>query len=407
MKPDLAAKLTLADIFGSNRLFNSRPCPRSRDWLPEDPVTLEMLTGGMLTVVGDMPTLCAASVATPAALQLLRDVGHRLPRTILPFSDDEEHRHHLQNALRQGLEIVLQHAPHPEEARHDSCWIDLRLLSWLNNKAHLGELVPAACRPSRRLGCPTTLVNAAQQGFPFVIKAATDESTGGGHAVMICRNFSDLQQAQRLFNRCSQLVVEDYMAIARNLCLNYAVNSQGEIDYLGSGEQITDSAGHYYGNWFDAQSAAPPDALQAGEAVVRKGFERGYRGVVGIDVAILDCGRSVVYDLNFRLNGSTAPLLLADSIRQHYCMPVLCLATFRGNHTYEVMRKGIYRAVQEQSFVPLVSCDPTASRALCGPPRTGGLILGESRQHVRRQIPLLRSLGLELLRPADEGLWPP
>ncbi len=408
MKPDLAAKLTLADIFGSNRLFNPRPCPRSRDWLPEDPVTLEMLTGGMLTVVGDMPTLCAASVATPAALQLLRDTGHSLPRDILQFTHDEDHRHHLRETMGRGLRIALQHAPHPDEARPESCWIDLEVLSWLNNKAHLCTLVPDAHRPRRRLACSTTLIPAAaENGFPVVIKAATDETTGGGCAVKICRDHRDLQEAQRVFGQCSQIVIEDYMAIARNLCLNYAVNSQGRIHYLGSGEQITDSAGNYYGNWFDGHGDAPPDAIRAGETVVRKGFERGYRGFVGIDVAVLSCGRSMVYDLNFRLNGSTAPLLLADSIRQRFGKPVLCLAAFRGGDDYGVMLKGIYRAVQEHIFVPLVSCDPKASKTSSGRPRTGGLIIGESRQHVRRLIHTLRSLGLELLRPADEGIWPP
>lgn len=397
---ELLPKMCLEAIYGENLAFCPRPAPETCTWLPRDPVVLEMLTGGMLTVSENMPVLCAASVATPLGLQLLRDAGFSEPRTY-PFSNREDHDRQQAVLLKQGFRLALQHAPHPDAPTPKNCWIDPRLLSSLNNKGHLADLVEVPYLPDRSLVAPGELHHLLKAcRFPLVIKVASYETTGGGWDVAICRNANDVHHARQTFQHCRQVVVEEFLPISRNLCLNYAILPHGEITYLGSAEQITDETGKYYGNWFTTEDNAPSDAIAAGTRIAKKGFEKGYRGCVGMDTAVLESGGIRIYDLNFRLNGSTAALLLAEGIRNRYGQPVMRLAGLKCPKGFEYMVNAIYKAMHEGIFVPLVTCDPRATGIPDEAPRSSGLILGRTRSHVQKRCARLQKLGLEVLSPA-------
>jgi hypothetical protein len=89
-----------------------------------------------------------------------------------------------------------------------------------------------------------------------------------------------LKSAERLFQPCAQIVVEELLGIVRNPCLNFAVMSDGEVCYLGFADQDVTAAGKYRGNWIDRSSPIPQAAVDAAMEPVRRGAALGYRGVV-------------------------------------------------------------------------------------------------------------------------------
>lgn len=172
--------LTLADIFGAESIMSPRPSPNAETWLPQDAAALDLLTGGTMAVLGDMPVLCSASVSTPEGMRLLHDAGFRLPETIHRFRGSSDYLQVLSELTGRGHTIVVQHV-HPEaDLAETSCWIHPAILSFLNNKKNLEHLVDASHLPNRCIMSTKQLNSSVSASdLPLVFKAATDESTGG------------------------------------------------------------------------------------------------------------------------------------------------------------------------------------------------------------------------------------
>ena len=392
----LEPTLTLGDIFGTELLYSPRASPNACAWLPCDEAVLDMLTGNQLTILGSMPILCAAGVSSPEALGLLHDAGFQVPAAPCRYRDGADYLRLLSDLSGSGRKIVVQHVHPIAELAPDTCWVPPATLSFLNNKGNLAELVDAPHLPARRIVTTDRLrAKPSPPNLPLVLKAVTDESTGGGIDVVICGTAEELDRAAAYFGACADVVVEDFIEIGRNLCLNYAVTAAGRITYLGCAEQVSDAQGKYHGNWIDAESEAPAVAVEVGVHVVRAGLDRGYWGCVGVDMAIEEDGRVVVFDLNFRLNGSTAALLLAESVRSSLGQPVIRLRSWRGKGTYREMLNAAYTAMGKGLLLPLNSYDPVAGGQPHAPPRMAGLIIGGSRDEVNEREGELAALGLE------------
>jgi hypothetical protein len=212
--------------------------------------------------------------------------------------------------------------------------------------------------------------------------------------VVLCETPADSKRAEKVFGICTSIVVEEFLHIARNLCLNYAVTPTGEILFLGCAEQICDPDGMYLGNWLGKTLEAPPEAVAVGRQIVRKGFSLGYSGLAGIDMAVLDDGRIMVYDLNFRINGSTTPLLLADSVMETFGHPLIKLDRFAGVGTYREMLAVIYKELGKGKLVPLASYDPEAGGYQGGQPRLTAMLLGETKDEIDKYKRELEAPGL-------------
>ena len=393
----LQSKTYFSSIYGREFIFTVRASPNACRWLPQSEIVLDMLTAGMLTITGDMPYVCAASVSTPEGLGLLRDAGFRIPSVIYRYVDATDYLALISNLCREGREIVTQHV-HPVNEIPPVCsWIEPSVLSFVNNKANMGELVPNPYVPHREIVPVNRLVHSDMIGrLPVVVKVSTDESTGGGGDVRICRTLSDVRLAASSFEESGKVVVEEYLPIRQNLCLHYGVTGEGDVSYLGFAEQVSDEEGLYQGNWLDAQCPCPAEAIEAGAAIARAGFERGYFGVLGIDIAVLEDGTCRVFDLNFRGNGSTPAVLYADSILDHCHAPVLRFRRFLGKGNYREMLNAVYRAMARGMLLPLGSCDPEAGSYREERPRLIGLIPGQTREDVLEKERKLTELGLSL-----------
>jgi hypothetical protein len=116
--------------------------------------------------------------------------------------------------------------------------------------------------------------------------------------------------------------------------------------------------------------------------VVRRAAALGYRGIAGIDLAILDDGEILVLDLNFRLNGSTAALLLAPEILREKGTALMHLRSFSDARGFAQMAETIRAAMQRGTLLPLVIYNPEAAGHAGKPARVGALVLGDSKEQI-------------------------
>jgi len=374
--------LSLDEIFGKQIYY---PCasPNACRWLPSGRAVLNGLTGGQLTLAGTMPVLCSRGVSSEPALQLLRDAGFPVPSRLYQFSTGEENIVQLQRLSSAGRRIVVNHSHPVNELPAEKCWVPPGLINYLNNKANLGEIVPAAHVPERRLLTMEQLRHDLDTfTYPLVIKAAVNESSGGGGDVQICRNCADVESLPAEFCTAERLVMEEYFPEFLNLCLNYVLMADGQVVYGGCAEQVSDEHGFYQGNWLDRALKLPELVLKLGNHIADKGVAAGYYGFLGIDVALLPDGRVMAFDLNFRANGSTTALLFSNSIVCHTGKTVMRLRSWRSRIGYRHLLKIAYSLLQSGSFLPLWSYDPQADGLRESEARLGGLLIGFNREEV-------------------------
>ncbi len=388
--------MTMAEIYGKDLFYSPRIPSNMSDWLPQDEATIDSLTAGQLTIMGELPVLCARGVSTRAGLQLLETAGLPVPASCYQYADGQDYFDMLSGLISVlGSSVAVQHVHMCDDLPVESSWVRPDLLSFLNNKGNLAALVPERYLPGREVVSVRDLTKKSRlKTFPLVFKAVTDQSSGGGCDVVICRSAEELPAIERLFSSCDQVVAEEYLDIGQNLCLNYAVFPTGEVTFLGAAEQVVDDRGNYLGNWIEKGLQVPDEAVEAGRQLAAEGFTRGFWGCVGIDVAVLNNGGICVYDLNFRVNGSTAALLLADSIFSATGSRVARLCSMKSTISYEAMLEVAYRAIDDKIFLPLGSYDPVAGGQKGAPSRLSGLVLGENRTDVGRHLDFLAKRGV-------------
>lgn len=387
--------MTLAEAYGSGRLYSPRASDNAVTWLPRDRAVLDSFTGGQLTIAGDMSVLCAAGVSTTEGLAMIRDAGFPVASNISRFTEEADYRRLLRPWDNGNGDIVLVHRQPTDELSPESCWVSPDTLSFVNNKSNLSVLVEDGLVPQRRVVKVGRL--AAEIGvddLPVVLKAVTDESTGGGYDVLICDDPRALSEADSHFASCEEVVVEDFICIDRNLCMNYAVSSEGLVTYLGSAEQVSAADGSYQGNWIDAGSEPPTEVVEAGARAVSAGYRRGYWGLVGVDAAVQEDGRAWLFDLNFRANGSTSALLMAPGLRADPEREVLRYRSFLMQGDFLDLLRAVSRAIEEGLFLPLSLYDPSANGHAPSPARMNGVVPGGSREEVAEKILRLGDLGL-------------
>jgi hypothetical protein len=354
---------------------------------------MDNATGSTLPVSGTMPLVCARGVVTPCGLALMRDAGLAPPPELLPYTGETEYLLILRDLAARGRRLVVQYLHPAEDIPPGDSWVQPGLLSYLNNKANLPALVPASALPSRRLLATSRLPELRAEPRPFVLKAVTDESSGGGLDVLICRDSSDLERAPAFFAAVDRVVVEGYLQFARNLCLGFAVFPGGRAEYIGAAEQASRADGRFDGNWLLRDRPVPDAAVAAARHTVEAAAALGYRGYAGIDVGVLETGQVKVFDLNFRINNSSAILLLADSIVRHHPFTVARLAGWRCEKGFDIMVSEARKAMERGDLLPLGVYDPRAD-GRDRPPLLRALLLAASTEEVSEKEQVLAARGL-------------
>ncbi|GGE18632.1 ATP-grasp domain-containing protein [Marinithermofilum abyssi] len=371
--------LTLKEIYGPGHIFNPRTSFQQLGWFPEDHASIDFMTGRELVVAGDMPVLCSQAVTTDVVINLLKEAGLEPASERYVYSTAGEYREILRNLSKGNEKVVLQF-PHPAgELNEKSYSIQPELLAYLNNKASIDQLVPEENRPFRSV---ITRLSEIPHPLPIVIKVATGQPASGGVGVVICRTEEDLRYACQLFKDAESVVVEEFLPIVRNYCVQFVVTAKGKILYIGSSEQIVDERGRYMGNWIDHREV-PEEVILTGRKIIERAKVLGYVGVAGFDIVITQEGDCYVLDLNFRLNGSSAALLLRDRIEEVYGAKRMCLHFFWNIQCdFDRLIRVVRQKMEEGRLIPLSIYDPNASPYRDAPGYLSGLLLGDSRKDV-------------------------
>lgn len=390
--PLLKPALRLSDIFPATHTFNPREPYGGNPFAAEDAPASDALTGGQLSLTGNLGVLCHCDVATESVLGLVNWAGF-----------DYEGRRKLYNGKDAYLTllaeskpgtVIFQHAHPPGAADSRLSYVPYSTLTELNNKSSLAALAPASATPKRQMiltSGPAAAQMWATLPVPVVLKVPSHHSLGSGEGVRICRDKASLRKAADEFSRAQTAIAEEFVEITDNWCVQFACLPGGQVRYLGTAEQIVDRDGRYLGNWISAPE--PPQAvIDLGSEIATRGAARGYLGIAGFDVVAAADGRILVLDLNFRVNGSTAGLLYRESVREVHGPVEIMFRVLRDSRGWAHACEMVADDICVGRILPFAGYDPAPNSGAAA--RMSILVAGPTRSDVASMIASLRRRGL-------------
>ena len=213
--------------------------------------------------------------------------------------------------IGNGERLLCQHVHDEVEVPADACLVAPALLRYLNNKANLPAIVGADGAPRRSSISPGD-VAALGVDESWVLKVCSDDSSGGGFGVYVHQAGTAIAQPG-FVQPGAELIVEEYLDLVENWCVHFCVEAIGAPRLLGATEQLISATGAYGGSRVGG-TVLPRAAAELCQAVAERARELGFIGYCGIDTGLTSSGELRVFDLNFRINASTPPLLVLNAI---------------------------------------------------------------------------------------------
>jgi hypothetical protein len=316
--PQLEPRMHLSDLFPQGTVFAPRSSAEQTKWVYSATMSLDTATGNTITVMGRMPLICHRAVATPQIQEFLGLAGHTLPSDMDVYDSEEESVALALERARTGERLAYIYPP-PSELQTLPCFlVPVPEYNFLNDKSHMPLFVDPRFLPSRQLFPPDALdeLAASIPIWPVFVKVAFPGASGLGSDVRFCPNAQSWSDAlEWLRDRCagiSAVIVEEAVDILTCWCLNVGVLETG-CRYLGAAIQLFDAPARQWGSRIDPDDQPPAQAVELALTIAEKARSRGYLGVCGFDIGVSPKGEVFVFDLNFRLNGSTTQLLLHDA----------------------------------------------------------------------------------------------
>lgn len=369
------------ELYGKGHLYCPAVIGKTRRWLPAMP---EAMSGGQLVFFREAPYFCHAAVASRKGLDHLMESGHRLPMQIHPYDNDADLIQSLQRHVSDGWKIVANHFPFPDCLPPEAFWVDPQLVARINHKGLLQEWVSEAHLPLRTLQAPESIVDYAGP-FPVVIKIASSQSCGGGTYVARCQDLRQLRAMLAKSEGADAVILEEWIDFEELWCLNYAVHGDGTVSELGAAQQLIAGDLSFLGNQFCASHVCSQDLRVTGLAVARRIQAAGYRGILGMDIGVTSSGRHFVYDINARMNASTAPLLALANHPWLRAYPTQQTVRLEHADGLEQAIRISNSAWREKRFLPLSTFDPSVAH-LGGKAYVSGLINGDDPRDIRRYL---------------------
>lgn len=361
-------------------------------WITDNEAHLLGFTANQIIISGEMPIICAAGAASEASIDLISSVGLHAPEQIFTFYDAHDYLALLNKMVEREMRIATQHVHPLNILSAENCLVHPNTLSYLNDKANLGNLVPLESTPQRRvLHLSEPILDCLETSFPCVLKVASLQSTGGGSQdIYICHNMDELTHARTVLHNSERLVLESWLPAERFLCLNYTVDKNAVVRYIGCTEIICDSKGAYQGNWLGTSVVPSKKCIALGEIIAKQGAEKGYRGYLGIDIAELPNDTVAAFDLNFRTCGSTSAIIVFNSTKEASGASTAKLRSWSYKGSFRSFIDSAHLAKRLGLIVPLASFDPQ-THGFNQPAKISTLILGNTRKEVlQHEIELAR-----------------
>ena len=360
-----------------------------------DPHLCDAYTGPIAAIAAETPVICSAGVASPCGLDLLGAAGVPVSREIRTYRTSAEFRRLVADVVDNGERLLCQHVHGEDEVPAEACLVAPTLLRYLNNKANLPAIVGPQGAPGRSsIGAED--VAALSDAETWVLKVCSDASSGGGYGVYVHQAGTPVVQPA-FVQPGADLIVEEYLDLVENWCVHFCVEAIGTPRLIGATEQLISGTGAYGGSRVGG-TVLPPAAAALCRAVVERARQLGFIGYCGIDTGLTSSGEVKVFDLNFRINASTPPLLVLNALaasrgpswdgRGRW-------QTYRHDGALAQLVKRLESVYPAANLVAIASYDPAFTDNGPGPSLLSALLLGDDERDLQRLT--------ELALPADVG----
>ena len=382
-------------VFGPGAVLTARLPLADTGANTADPHLCDAYTGPIMAIADGTPVICSAGVASPCGLDLLGAAGVPVSREIRTYRTKEDFQRLVGEVLGNGERLLCQHVHDEDEVPADACLVAPPLLRYLNNKANLPAIVGVDGAP-RRMSITPADVATLRVDESWVLKVCSDDSSGGGFGVYVHQAGSEITQPP-FVQPNADLIVEEYLDLVENWCVHFCVEAIGGPRLLGATEQIISATGAYGGSRVGG-SVLPRAAAELCQAVAERARELGFIGYCGIDTGLTSSGELRVFDLNFRINASTPPLLVLNAIaasRGPSWEGRGRWQTYRHSGSLSDLVQRLGAVYPDGALIPIASYDPAFTANGAGPSLLSALLIGDDERDLRR----LTALPL----PADVG----
>lgn len=287
-------------------------------WVYEDDYRLDASTGITLTAMGNMPLICHQNAATASIMKFLRQTGLEPSSNITTYETEAEAvaiaRHH----IRQGEKLAYFYPPPSALESSDGLVVPVPLYNRLNDKANLAHLADIKFLPRHRMVATNDLFQLLDflPGEKVFIKACNPGASGFGKDVLYCPDTESrvkaLKWIETRLEGLSGIRIEEEVAVGSCWCLSMAVLESG-VRYLGAATQLFSEPAKQCGSRIDPDDLPSDPVVSIAMAVAERARKMGFRGVAGFDIGVNTHGQPYVFDLNFRVAGSTMQVLLHES----------------------------------------------------------------------------------------------
>lgn len=353
-----------------------------------DPHLCDAYTGPIMAIADETPVICSAGVASPCGLDLLGAAGVPVSREIRTYRTTEDFHRLVGDVLANGERLLCQHVHDEDEVPAEACMVAPALLRYLNNKANLPAIVGAGGAP-RRTSIGPDDVAALRVDESWVLKVCSDESSGGGFGVYVHQAGSPIAHP-KFVQPGADLIVEEYLDLVENWCVQFCVEAIGTPRLLGATEQLISATGAYGGSRVGG-TVLPPAAVKLCQAVAERARGLGFIGYCGIDTGLTSSGEVKVFDLNFRINASTPPLLVLNAIaasRGPSWEGRGRWQTYRHDGSLSDLATRLEGVYPDGALVPIASYDPAFTANGAGVSLMSALVIGDDEHDLRRLVAL-------------------
>ncbi|MEZ5945819.1 MAG: hypothetical protein R3C13_12520 [Hyphomonas sp.] len=248
--------------------------------------------------------------ATSETLGMIARSGIEVAEDMRTFSTPEEAYRHARSLVREGHKLAWPYPPRKGRYPEAANYVSPRLWRKLNSKRNLPLIVPSEYLADRSIISMDT-ESIPDIPVPCYIKSGGDMPTGMGYAVRYCESRDEVRAAWDFFKSLDgvdEIIVEEAVSVRGCWCVSLSIEETG-VRYLGAAEQLFSSPARQIGNIIDDDDPFPMEGVKAAIEIGENAKTMGFRGPAGMDIGVSEDGRIVVFDPNFRPQGSTQQTL--------------------------------------------------------------------------------------------------
>lgn len=348
----LIPTLAPEQFYPADAVFMARSGLKETRLLAFEDWNLDFVTNTFMGLMNGMTTIRHRAGACEEILGLFDRAGLPVAEDLNVYDFGEQAETLADDFVAAGRRLVFLYPLRKGRFPDDACLVAPGLWRRLNSKGRLAALAPAENLAPRRL---RRLDEESAGNFigPVYLKDASLEASGGGTTTRACLDAEQWQCSLTELGALGveELVVEDALGIERCWCVTLALNDF-ETLFAGASEQTFEAPGVQSGNLIHPENAIPRAGVQLALRIADAARREGYRGVAGLDIGVATDGRFIVFDPNFRINSSSAQVLLHEAASRRAGRPVSSSVSASSRLPFSEIVSRLADPIDDGWFVP-------------------------------------------------------